>query len=151
MNRRQLVSLLGGAAVAMLRPLAAQAQQVRRIGALLGGVASASIGQSNLTAFVQGLRKLGWIEGQNLQIEVRWSGGDQSLMQAYATDLVGLFKPDVLLTGTTANLAAVQRATRTIAICRCSCRPSSGSSSTARPRTRSASRCRSACSSPPTR
>src|SRR5262249_45706478 len=45
-----------------------------------------------------------------------WSTGDANLMQAYATDLVGLFKPDVLLTATTANLIAMQRVTRTIPI-----------------------------------
>src|SRR5262249_36894013 len=66
--------------------------------------------------FMQGMRKLGWIEGQNLQTEVRWSEYDPSLIQAYATDLVGLFKPDVLLSQSTVNLAALQRATRTIPI-----------------------------------
>jgi hypothetical protein len=47
--------------------------------------------------FVQGLRKLGWVDGQNLRIEVRWSAGEANRMEAYATDLVGLFGPDVLL------------------------------------------------------
>ena len=51
-----------------------------------------------------------------MQIEVRWSAGDPTRMEAYATDLVGLFKPDVVLTSTTGNLAALQRATRTIPI-----------------------------------
>jgi putative tryptophan/tyrosine transport system substrate-binding protein len=62
------------------------------------------------------MRKLGWIEGQNLHTEVRWSAANPSLIQAYATDLVGLFKPDVLLSHSTVNLAALQQATRTIPI-----------------------------------
>src|SRR5438874_780538 len=72
--------------------------------------------QSHLTLFVQGLRKMGWIDGQNLRMGVRSSAADLRLMQAYATDLVDLFKPDVLLTATTGNLAALRRATGTIPI-----------------------------------
>jgi putative ABC transport system substrate-binding protein len=82
----------------------------------MSGAATEPQQQSYLATFVQGLRKLGWIDGQNLQTEVRWSAADTGRMDAYATDLVGLFKPDVLLTATTANLAALQRATRTIPI-----------------------------------
>src|SRR5438093_5687486 len=63
--------------------------------------------QSGLTTFVQGLRKLGWFDGQNLRIVVRWSASDLNLSQAYATDLVGLFRPDVLLAATTSNLIAL--------------------------------------------
>jgi putative ABC transport system substrate-binding protein len=80
------------------------------------GVAGASYGQTNLATFVQGLRKLGWIDGQNLRIEVRWNAADRSLIEAYASDLVGLFKPDVLMSSSTSNLAALQRATRTVPI-----------------------------------
>jgi putative ABC transport system substrate-binding protein len=65
---------------------------------------------------VLGLRKLGWIEGQNLRTEVRWSASDVNLMQAYATDLVDLFKPDVLLAVGTSNLTTLQQATSTIPI-----------------------------------
>ena len=114
MQRREFVTLLGGAAAAW--PMAARAQQPKRVGVLMSGAATEPQQQSYLATFVQGLRKLGWIDGQNLQTEVRWSAGDVNLMQAYATDLVGLFRPDVLLTATTANLAALQRATRTIPI-----------------------------------
>jgi hypothetical protein len=95
MQRRSFITLLGGAAAAW--PLAAGAQQPRRVGVLMGSAATDPTGQGYLATFMQGLRKLGWIDGQNLQIEVRWSGADLRLTQAYATDLVGLFKPDVLL------------------------------------------------------
>jgi putative ABC transport system substrate-binding protein len=82
----------------------------------MDGVATASVGRNNLSSFVQGLRKLGWVDGENIRIEVRWNAGDRNLIEAYASDLVGLFKPDILLAASTANLAALQRATSTIPI-----------------------------------
>jgi putative ABC transport system substrate-binding protein len=107
-RRREFITLLGGAAAA--RPVVARAQQSKRIAVLLGGVATATTGQANLKTFVQGLHKLGWVNGENLQIEARYSAGDKNLIEAYASDLVGLFRPDILVTATTANLAALQRA-----------------------------------------
>ena len=114
MIRRQFIALLGGAAAAW--PVVARAQQSKRIAVLLGGVATATTGQANLKTFVQGLHKLGWVNGENLQIEARYSAGDKNLIEAYASDLVGLFRPDILVTATTANLAALQRVTSTIPI-----------------------------------
>ena len=113
MKRREFITLLGGAAAAW--PLVARAQQTKRVGVLMSRAATEPW-QSELAIFMQGMRKLGWIEGQDLQTVVRWSAGDPSLIEAYATDLVGLFKPDVLLSQSTVNLAALQRATRTIPI-----------------------------------
>jgi hypothetical protein len=115
LRRREFIAGLGGAAA---WPLAARAQEgnrVRRIGVLMSRVATEPW-VSQLTIFMQGMRKLGWIEGQNLETAVRWSAGDPSLIQAYATDLVGLFKPDVLLSQSSGNLVALQRATGTIPI-----------------------------------
>jgi putative ABC transport system substrate-binding protein len=104
MRRREFITLLGGAAASSSAswPLVAHAQQPKRVGLLMN-----EVGQANLVTFRQGLRKLGWIEGQNLQIEVRWSAGDPTRIETYATDLVGLFKPDVLLAHTTGNLVAL--------------------------------------------
>jgi putative ABC transport system substrate-binding protein len=118
MRRRDFITLLGGAAVAplMLLPLAARAQQPKRVGILISGAAADPTWQARLATFVQGLRKLGWIDGENLQIEVRWNAADVNLTQAYATDLVGLFKPDVLLAVGSLNLITLQRATSTIPI-----------------------------------
>ena len=104
MQRREFITLLGGAAAAW--PLAARAQQAvlaqqdgrtRRIAWLIGGAENDRDRQAMQGALREGLAKLGWIEGQNLQTEVRWGAADLSLIRAYATDLVGLFKPDVLL------------------------------------------------------
>ena len=67
--------------------ITAWAQERKRLGVLMSRVATEPW-QSLLTIFMQGIRKLGWIEGQNLETKVRWSAGDQSLIQAYATDFV---------------------------------------------------------------
>ena len=103
MRRREFITLLGGAAAAW--PLAARAQQperVRRIGVLMNGAATATVPQSYLAAFVQGLRQLGWTEGQNLRIDVRWNAGDAALARIYAAQLIGLM-PDVILVTTTST------------------------------------------------
>ena len=117
MKRRAFITLLGGAAA---WPLAARAQRsghIRRIGVLSGAAASiGGAGQKNVTDFVQGLQKLGWIDGENIRIEIRWSAADPRLIEAYASDLVGLFNPDVILSATTANLTALRRATTSIPI-----------------------------------
>jgi len=113
-KRREFITLIGGVAASW--PLVARAQQPKRVGVLMFGTASEPEQQVNLALFLQGLRKLGWTEGQNVQIEVRWSAGDVRSMEAYATDLVGLLKPDVLLAASTANLIALQRVSRTIPI-----------------------------------
>ena len=116
MQRRSFLTLLGGAAAAW--PLAARAQQdgrVRRIGVLISAAASETEYQSYLAAFIQGLRRLGWVEGQNLRIDVRWNEGDGELSRTYAAQLIGLM-PDVILAGSTVNLAMVQRATTTVPV-----------------------------------
>ena len=117
-RRRVFITLLGGAAAAW--PLAARAQQsehIRRIGVLSGAAASTGgAGQKNVTDFVRGLQKLGWVDGENIRIEIRWSAADPRLIEAYASDLVGLFKPDVILSATSANLTALRRATTSIPI-----------------------------------
>jgi putative tryptophan/tyrosine transport system substrate-binding protein len=113
MHRRSVLSLLGTSAAAW--PLVARAQQQKGLGVLMNRAATGSR-QAQLTSFMQGMRKLGWIEGQNLQTKVRWGAADPSLIHAYATELVDLFKPDVLLAAGTSALTALQRATNTIPI-----------------------------------
>jgi putative ABC transport system substrate-binding protein len=84
-RRRKFITLLAGAAA---WPLAARAQQtgerVRRIGVLMNAAATETIPQSYVAEFVQGLRQLGWIEGRNLRIDVRWNAGDAALARIYA-------------------------------------------------------------------
>ena len=115
MKRRQFITLLGGAAVAW--PLAARAQQalrVRRVGVLMGAVESDPARRSQLAAFRGALAKLGWREGSNLGIEVRW-GADPELCARYAAELVAL-GPEVLLADSSPSLEALHRQTRTIPI-----------------------------------
>src|SRR6516164_2075818 len=112
LRRREFISGLGGAAA---WPLAAGAQGRKRLGVLMGKVATERW-QSLLTIFRQEMGKRGWIEGENLETQVRWNAADPTLTQAYATDLVGLFKPDVLLSESSVILATLQRATSTIPI-----------------------------------
>jgi putative ABC transport system substrate-binding protein len=74
MRRREFITLLGGVAAAW--PLAARAQQgdgMRRIGVLMGSAESDQEGQARVAAFREGLRKLGWAEGRNIQIDYRWA------------------------------------------------------------------------------
>jgi putative ABC transport system substrate-binding protein len=113
-SRRQFITLLGGAAA---WPVAADAQQsdrVRRIGVLMG-YGDDPDAKAMLSAFTQGLRELGWTEGRNLRIDIRWASGNIEQMRLFAKELVDL-RPDVILAQTTPVTAALQRETRTIPI-----------------------------------
>src|SRR6516225_5689102 len=101
MKRREFIAGLGSAAAWPLVVARAQpTDRGRRIGVLMEGIATETIRQSHLEAFVQSLRQLGWTEGQNLRVDVRWSAGDAGLARIYAAQLIGLM-PDVILASTT--------------------------------------------------
>jgi putative ABC transport system substrate-binding protein len=115
MQRREFITLLGGAAVAW--PLAAHAQQgerVRRIGVLLSS-ADDQEGQARIAAFLQALQQLGWIDGRNVRIDTRWPAGNADDARKYAAELVAL-APDVILSTGSANIALMLQATRTVPI-----------------------------------
>jgi putative ABC transport system substrate-binding protein len=115
-KRRAFITLLGGAAVAW--PFAGRAQQgdrIRRVGVLMNGPATNAESQSHLATFVHGLRQLGWVEGQNLRVDIRWNAGDATLARTYAAQLIGLM-PDVILAATTVNLEVVRQATSTVPV-----------------------------------
>jgi putative ABC transport system substrate-binding protein len=114
-NRRKLITLLGGAAATW--PLATWAQlgSARHIGVLMNGAATEVAPQSYVATFVQTLRQLGWIEGQNVRVDVRWSAGDAALARIYAAQLIDL-TPDVLLASSTTNLTAIQQGTSTVPV-----------------------------------
>src|SRR5262249_51732355 len=115
-KRRELITLLGAAAA---WPVAARAQQtdrVRRVGLLVGGGSEKDAEwQALIAAFKDGLRKLGWTEGQNIRIDERWPEADVDRIRAYAAELVNL-QPDVIVAGATSVLAPLTQATRTIPI-----------------------------------
>ena len=114
-TRREFLTLLGGAAA---WPLAARAQQrdrIRRIGVLIAGDENGPLEKTLVSAFTQSLAGLGWTDGRNLRMDLRYAGGDINRSQELAQELVGL-QPDIILTSGTPMTAAVQRETRTIPI-----------------------------------
>ena len=116
MRRRDFVAMLGGAVATL--PLAAQAQQSeprRRIGVLMNRAADSLDGQARLVAIRQRLQQLGWREGQNLVMEIRWGAEDPDLERKGAAELVAL-APDVVLAGGSLSLLAMLRASRTIPV-----------------------------------
>src|SRR5262245_61620454 len=76
MRRREFITLLGGAAAWPLAARSKQAERMRRIGVLMGYPEGDVQAQANVTALLQGLQSLGWLEGRNIQIDYRWAGGD---------------------------------------------------------------------------
>jgi ABC-type uncharacterized transport system substrate-binding protein len=116
MRRREFITLLGGAAAAW--PLAGHTQdldRLRRVGVLMTNTASDPLGLSRVSIFRQELHELGWKEGRNLKIEVRWSGGDASRINGYSAELVK-FAPDIIVANGSPVLAAMEQATRSIPI-----------------------------------
>ena len=114
-RRRDFMAMLGGAAA---WPLAARAQQgdrVRRIGILGAGDENDPAGKLHRSAFTQALADLGWTDGRNVRMDVRWAGVDTNLIPALALELVGL-QPDIILAGGLPATAALQRETPTIPI-----------------------------------
>jgi len=115
-QRRQFITLLGGAAVAW--PLSARAQQgerMRRIGVLMSLASEDPEGQARLAGFVQGLQEAGWNDGRNLRIDMRWGAGDADRHRRYAAELVGL-RPEVILASGGAVVGPLLQATRTVPI-----------------------------------
>src|SRR5262245_38380621 len=98
MRRRKFITLLGG--VAALAPFAARAQQrerMRRVGVLMGGATEGSaLERANLALLRDELARLGWMEGRNLRIDVRFAASDLTRIRAYSAELVSL-APDVLV------------------------------------------------------
>jgi len=115
MKRRGVITLLGGAAAWPLAAHAQQPERMRRIGVLMAFAESNLEGQANVAAFREGLQKLGWTEGRNIRIDIRWAASDARAMQRFATELVAL-QPDLILSPHTPTTAALLRQTRTIPI-----------------------------------
>ena len=116
MKRREFITVLGGTAAAW--PLAAQSQQpehMRRVGVLMAPLESDSESQRWIMTLRDALEKLGWNDGRNVRIDVRWGGGDAERLRAYAVELVGS-KPDVIVAGATSALERLKQATQTIPI-----------------------------------
>jgi putative ABC transport system substrate-binding protein len=111
------MALFSGAAAAAwsLGARAQQRERMRRIGVLMNLAPDDPESSARLTAFVQALQLLGWTEGQNAQVEVRWGAGNPNLFRRYAIELVAL-APDVILAASGATLSPLLQATRSIPI-----------------------------------
>jgi putative ABC transport system substrate-binding protein len=114
-RRREFIAGLGSAAAWPLVASAQQADRVRRIGVLMPGDENDPVWNPRLRAFTQALADLGWTDGRNVRMDLRWGRGDNNRIRALAQQLVGL-QPDVIVTSTTPPTAALQQETRTIPI-----------------------------------
>jgi putative tryptophan/tyrosine transport system substrate-binding protein len=115
MRRREFIALVGGSTA---WPLAVRAQAVgsmRLIGVLMAWPESDTHAQSWLAAFRSALAKLGWMEGSNLRIELRWSAANSDRTRTLAKELVDL-RPDAIFSQTTPAITALARETQTIPI-----------------------------------
>jgi putative ABC transport system substrate-binding protein len=120
MRRREVIRLLGGAAAAssMSRPIIARAQQserVRRVGVLMLYVENDPEGQVRAQAFRQGLEKLGWTIGRNLQIDYLWGMGDGDWIRSAGAQLI-TFAPEVILANGGPAMRAMRQVTRTVPV-----------------------------------
>src|SRR5262245_66382945 len=115
LKRREFITLLGGAAMAW--PIAARAQppeRMRRVGLLMNTGADLDQ-QNNVAAFVAGLQQLGWTDGRNVRIDIRWGMGDAARIRSNATEVVPL-APDVVVATGNASIGPLLQATRTVPI-----------------------------------
>jgi putative tryptophan/tyrosine transport system substrate-binding protein len=103
MRRRNFITLIGGAAAWPLAASAQRGERVRLVGFLEGVSADAPGAKARHTAFLEGLQQLGWMPGRNMQIEVRWGGGDEAEIRKHAAELIALAPDVILAVGTTAS------------------------------------------------
>src|SRR6516165_8805881 len=116
MRRRQFIALFSGAAATW--PLAVRAHQrerLRRVAYLVGAARDTPGALDRETAFLQAFEQLGWTNGHNVQIEIRWSDGNDVKARKYADELIAL-APDVILAAGSAGAAVMLKATQTIPI-----------------------------------
>ena len=116
MRRRDFIKVIGGAAATW--PVAARAQQaerMRRVGVMMGYAGTDPAAQAQIAALRQGLQKLGWEDGRNIRIDVRFPGGDAGVARAIIMELMSL-TPDVLVTNTNLVTTVAQTEVQTVPI-----------------------------------
>jgi putative tryptophan/tyrosine transport system substrate-binding protein len=115
MRRREFIAGLGSAVAWPLVAHGQQGDRVRRIGVLVGYNENDPVAKTWVSAFTKALGDLGWPDGPNVQIVLRWGSDDINRIGALAQELVGL-QPDIILAASTPAIVAAQRETRTIPI-----------------------------------
>jgi putative tryptophan/tyrosine transport system substrate-binding protein len=115
LKRREFITLFGGTCA---WPLAARAQQpepIKRVGVLMSTAEDDAESKARIAAFLRGLQQLGWTDGRNVQIDIRWPAGDADRIRRYAAELVAL-APDAILATGSATLGPLLQATRTVPV-----------------------------------
>jgi putative tryptophan/tyrosine transport system substrate-binding protein len=115
MRRRDFIAGLGGTAAWSVMGRAQQCERIRRVGVLMGFDENDLEAKAFLSAFTQGLAELGWTDGRNVRMHVRWAAGNVDRIRAFAKELVGL-QPDVILSQLPPVTAALHGETQTIPI-----------------------------------
>jgi len=118
MRRREFILGMGLTGAALARPRAAHAQQseqMRRVGVLMNVPPDNPEGDPAVAAFRQTLQQLGWSDGRNVRIDIRWGENDVDRDRKYASELVAL-APDVILAAGTLSVVALQRVTHVVPI-----------------------------------
>ena len=115
MNRRSFIAALGSAAAWPLVARGQQGERVRRIGVLLGLAKNDPEGQARIATLLQSLQQLGWTDGHNLRVDIRWAGGNPEDVRKFAAELVAL-APDVTYATASFPTAALLQATHSVPI-----------------------------------
>jgi putative tryptophan/tyrosine transport system substrate-binding protein len=116
MRRREFVTVLGGTAAAWpFVALAQQPERVRRVGVLMSLAEHDPEEELRYAAFVEELQKLGWTDGRNVRIDVRWDAGNASDALKFAAELIAL-APDVILVSGGSSVAPVLQLTHTVPV-----------------------------------
>ena len=113
MRRREFLGVLGGAAAMPFGAYAQQTERVRRVGVLMGDAAADQESQAKIVALREGLQEAGWVPGQNLRVEIRWSAGDVARMRKDAEELLALGS-EVIVAGPGPASPILQQVTRRV-------------------------------------
>jgi len=114
-RRREFIKLAGGVAAWPLTARAQERERLRRIAWLVGTAKDVPGARDRDTAFLEAFEQLGWTNGRNVQIDIRWAAGNADDIRKYAVELVAL-APDVILATGGAGAAVMLKATQTIPI-----------------------------------
>jgi putative ABC transport system substrate-binding protein len=114
-RRREFIAGLGGAAAWPVTARGQQGGRLRRVGVLAAYAETDPEGRARIRTSIKSLTDLGWVEGHNVRLDVRWAGADIAQQGRYARELVAL-APDVILVNGTTATQALRQATQTIPI-----------------------------------
>jgi putative ABC transport system substrate-binding protein len=115
LNRREFITVVSGVVAWPPAAVAQESNHVLRIGVLMELAETDSQARSNIASLQRGLRRLGWIEGRNVELKYRWTSDDPVLLWRFAKELVEL-RPEVIVTHSTPGVSTLLGQTRSIPI-----------------------------------